>query len=69
MSKVERTKIGELATNSKSVTVRMPTVQLDRLDEWAAEQPDKPTRPEAVRRLVEKALVQAQLEQLVGQRG
>ena len=27
-----------------------------RLDEWAKRQPDKPGRPEAIRRLVEKAL-------------
>lgn len=29
---------------------------LARLDAWIAQQPDNPSRPEAIRRLVEKAL-------------
>jgi hypothetical protein len=35
----------------------MPPENLERLDAWIADQPaPKPTRPEAVRRLVDKAL-------------
>jgi len=37
--------------------VRMPSSQLAELDEWAERQPEpKPTRPEAIRRLVDKGL-------------
>ncbi len=39
------------------VMVRMPHAAIDVLDDWIAAQPDpKPSRPEAIRRLVEKAL-------------
>ena len=38
------------------VMVRLAPEQLQELDRWAAAQPDLPTRPEAVRRLVGKAL-------------
>jgi hypothetical protein len=36
--------------------VRLQPALLGRLDEWAESQEDKPSRPEAIRRLVEKAL-------------
>lgn len=37
--------------------VRMPLAALARLDAWIGRQPDpKPSRPEAIRRLVEQAL-------------
>lgn len=36
--------------------VRVPPAQLERVDAWAAEQPDEPGRPEAIRRLVDKGL-------------
>ena len=39
------------------IMVRMPPRSIDVLDRWIAKQPDpKPSRPEAIRRLVEKAL-------------
>lgn len=38
------------------VQVRMSPDQLARLDKWVKAQPDKPSRPEAVRRLVDTAL-------------
>jgi hypothetical protein len=39
------------------IMVRMPPRSIDALDAWIAAQPHpKPSRPEAVRRLVEKAL-------------
>jgi hypothetical protein len=39
------------------LAVRMPPERLARLDSWIAAQPDpKPSRPEAIRRLVDKAL-------------
>ena len=43
--------------DSEAVNVRFVRPALDRIDEWIAAQPEpKPTRPEAVRRLVEKGL-------------
>jgi hypothetical protein len=40
--------------------VRLQPSDLGRLDEWIAAQPEpKPSRPEAVRRLVEKGLGEA----------
>tara|TARA_R110000787_G_scaffold83794_1_gene180059 strand:+ start:1090 stop:1275 length:186 start_codon:yes stop_codon:yes gene_type:complete len=38
------------------VGVRLQPDQLGKLDAWREGQDDKPTRPEAIRRLVEKAL-------------
>jgi hypothetical protein len=38
------------------VVVRMQPVPLAALDAWAAKQKDQPSRPEAVRRLVERGL-------------
>ncbi len=38
------------------VVVRMQPGQLTKVDSWAAEQDDEPSRPEAVRRLVDRAL-------------
>jgi hypothetical protein len=36
--------------------VKLLPEQLGRLDQWSAEQPDKPARPEAIRRLIDEAL-------------
>jgi hypothetical protein len=38
------------------VGVRLQPDQLAKVDAWREGQDDKPTRPEAIRRLVEKAL-------------
>src|SRR4051812_10690837 len=38
------------------IVVRMQPASLRALDAWLANQPDRPTRPEAIRRLVELAL-------------
>jgi len=39
-----------------SIHLRVEPDQLARLDKWLLAQPDKPSRPEAVRRLVDKGL-------------
>lgn len=41
-----------------TVGVRVPPAELADIDNWIAEQPDQPSRPEAIRRLVRKALDQ-----------
>lgn len=49
--------MGRPATGTnKAVTVRMPDEELDAIDKWRREQPDLPSRPLAIRRLVEKGL-------------
>jgi hypothetical protein len=37
-------------------TFRLSDDFMARLDEWAARQPDKPSRSEAIRRLIEQAM-------------
>jgi hypothetical protein len=48
--------MGRPPVDSEAVNVRFLRDDLDRLDEWRAAQDDEPSRPEAIRRLVEKAL-------------
>jgi metal-responsive CopG/Arc/MetJ family transcriptional regulator len=38
------------------LTVRVPPQLLKTIDDWIARQKDAPSRPEAIRRLIEKAL-------------
>jgi hypothetical protein len=49
-------KMGRPSKDTEAVNVRMEREQLDRLDDWRREQSDLPSRPEAIRRLVEKGL-------------
>ena len=52
-----RKKIGRPPVNAAPVTVRIPPAQLAILDSWIAAQPTpKPSRPEAIRRLLTAAL-------------
>ena len=41
---------------SERLEIRLETSTLTRLDQWAAQQPDRPTRSDAVRRLIESGL-------------
>ena len=43
-------------TYSSSIPVRLTPAQLEGFDAWREAQPDKPSRSEAIRRLVEEAL-------------
>jgi hypothetical protein len=54
-------KRGPAATGwGHQLSVRLHAPELNRLDDWIAVQSDpKPSRPEAIRRLVEKALSNA----------
>ena len=57
MSETDKGKGGRPRVDATPITVRMPPSQLAPLDAWIADQPDpKPSRPEAVRQLVAKAL-------------
>jgi hypothetical protein len=55
-SSKKRDRRGRPQVDSEAVNVRFIRADLDRLDDWRAKQEDEPTRPEAVRRLVEKGL-------------
>jgi hypothetical protein len=39
-----------------AILVRLQAEPLERLDDWAAQQQDKPSRPEAIRRLIDLGL-------------
>jgi hypothetical protein len=45
--------------DSEAINVRMERPAIAALDDWRRAQPDLPTRPEAIRRLVELALKSA----------
>jgi len=52
-----KSKIGRPPVGAVPVTVRIPPANLKPLDAWIAAQPDpKPSRPEAIRRLIEVGL-------------
>jgi hypothetical protein len=54
---VVRKRPGRPATGQDPVTaIRLAAQLKDKLDAWAAQQPDKPGRSEAIRRLVEIGL-------------
>jgi hypothetical protein len=54
---ISKKRRGPLPTGKGTpVLVRLQPTALDRLDGWRAGEKDAPSRPEAVRRLLEKAL-------------
>jgi hypothetical protein len=50
------------SVDSEAVNVRMERPQLTRLDDWRRGQVEMPTRPEAIRRLIELGLEAAARE-------
>jgi hypothetical protein len=54
---------GRPSVDSEAVNVRIERPQLVNLDDWRREQPDLPTRPEAIRRLIEIGLKAAKGQQ------
>jgi len=49
-------KKGRPPVDTEPVNVRLPRDSITALDDWRRQQPDLPTRPEAVRRLIDEAL-------------
>lgn len=47
---------GRPPVDTQAVTVRIERSALAALDAWIARQPDAPSRPEAIRRLIEAGL-------------
>jgi hypothetical protein len=56
MSQNPTQKRGRPRVDALAVTVRLHPEHLSILDRWIAEQPDKPGRPEAIRRLLRQVL-------------
>jgi hypothetical protein len=55
--RAKKTRMGRPRVDATPVNTRFPPTELAKLDTWIANQPDpKPSRPEAVRRLVELAI-------------
>jgi len=61
MVKVKK-RVGRPPVGSKPITVKVPPPQLARLKAWIKTQPDKPTLPEALRRLADKAMAAEKAE-------
>jgi hypothetical protein len=49
---VNKKRIGRPPVGSTLVGVRLPPAELAALDAWIAEQKDRQTRPEAIRRMI-----------------
>jgi hypothetical protein len=57
VSDIRKKRIGRPPVNAVAVLVRIPPAGIEPIDAWIKEQPKpKPSRPEAIRRLVEIAL-------------
>lgn len=56
MSETPKNRGGRPRVDATPVTVRIPPVLLAELDEWRAEQHPIPTRPEAIRYIVEATI-------------
>ena len=57
ISGARKSRRGRPRIDAVPVNTRFPPEDLERLDAWRAKQADPPGRPEAIRRLVERALV------------
>jgi hypothetical protein len=55
LNKVKK-RMGRPEVDSEQLTVRMQRPQLDALDDFRRAEADLPNRPEAIRRLVDRAL-------------
>jgi hypothetical protein len=56
ISSARKSSRGRPRVNAVPINTRFPPDDLKRLDAWIARQVDKPSRPEAIRQLVEQAL-------------
>jgi hypothetical protein len=58
----KKSRKGRPNVDSEAINVRIERAQLGNLDDWRRAQPDLPTRPEAIRRLIELGLEAATVE-------
>jgi hypothetical protein len=62
VSSAKKSARGRPSVDSEAVNVRIERPQLSKLDDWRRSQPDLPTRPEAIRRLIELGLEAAKAQ-------
>jgi hypothetical protein len=62
ITKTRKSRRGRPFVGAIPVQVRMPPAELASLDDWIARQDNTPSRPEAMRRLVERALRRSALQ-------
>jgi hypothetical protein len=56
ISNIRKKRIGRPPVNAVPVLVRIPPAEIEPIDVWIAKQKPSPSRPEAIRRLVELGL-------------
>lgn len=56
INNIEKRGRGRPATDATPVLVRIQPDQIEKIDAWSDKQKDEPSRPEAIRRLVEIGL-------------
>jgi hypothetical protein len=56
ISNIRKKRIGRPPVNAVPVLVRIPPAEIEPINEWIARQKPAPSRPEAIRRLVELGL-------------
>lgn len=56
--KMPSKKRGRPVIDSEAIQVRVERPDLEAIDKWRCDQPNQPGRPEAIRRLVRKALAE-----------
>jgi hypothetical protein len=56
VSNIRKKRIGRPPVNAVPVLVRIPPAEIGPIDTWISKQKPKPSRPEAIRRLVELGL-------------
>jgi hypothetical protein len=56
VSNIRKKRIGRPPVNAVPVLVRIPPAEIEPIDAWIAKQKPSPSRPEAIRRLVEIGL-------------
>jgi hypothetical protein len=56
INSAKKSKRGRPPVDTEAVNVRLPRETLQNLDDWRRRQDDLPTRPEAIRRIVDDGL-------------
>lgn len=54
----EKRRMGRPPVDTESINLRLPRAMIESIDDLRREQPDLPTRPEMIRRLLERIIGQ-----------
>lgn len=52
----KKSRMGRPPVDTEAINLRLPRAMIDAIDDMRREQPDLPTRPEMIRRLLEQVL-------------